>query len=74
MNDIDRQNLAEAYTQAWNALKGTTVSVTVDRLGWFTIKHTMGATLTSQRVRASELLNGLVILTARLATRAKNAA
>lgn len=67
MKPADRTNLAAAYEHAWVAVKGLPCVVEVGTLGWFTIKHKTGSTLTSQRVRADKLLAGLATLTGRLA-------
>lgn len=67
MDTKDKQNLADAYMSAWLAVKNRPAIVTIEPHGWFTVNKGLG---TPQRVRASALLNGLAILTARMAERA----
>jgi len=63
MDIIDKTNLASAYAAAWLAVKNRPATVTVDPHGWFTVNKGLG---TPQRVRASALIKGLTVLTARM--------
>jgi hypothetical protein len=66
MNIVDKTNLASAYAAAWLAVKNRPATVTVDPHGWFTVNKGLG---TPQRVRASALIKGLAVLTARMVER-----
>jgi hypothetical protein len=63
MDIVDKTNLASAYAAAWLAVKNRPATVTVDPHGWFTVNKGLG---TPQRVRASALIKGLAVLTARM--------
>lgn len=63
MDIVDKTNLASAYAAAWVAVKKRPVTVSVDAYGWFTVDKGLGA---PQRVRASALIKGLAVLTARM--------
>jgi hypothetical protein len=69
MTIIERENLAQAYMSAWNAVKHRPVSVKVLPNGWFEKQH-QGYGL-ADKVRASSLLEGLVTLTRRLEVKSK---
>jgi len=64
MDIVDKTNLASAYAAAWLAVKGRPATVTVDAHGWFTVNKGTGYI---DRVRASALIKGLAVLTARMA-------
>ena len=66
MDAIDRMRLARAYATAWLAAKGWTIEVKPEPHGWFTVQFEPGRGL-PRRVRASDLIVGLVHLTDRLA-------
>ena len=66
MDIVDKPNLASAYAAAWLAVKNRPATVTVDPHGWFTVNKGLG---TPQRVRASALIKGLAVLTARMVER-----
>ena len=66
MDIVDKTNLASAYAAAWLAVKNRPATVTVDPHGWFTVNKGLG---TPQRVRASALIKGLAVLTARMVER-----
>ena len=63
MDIVDKNNLASAYAAAWLAVKGRPATVTVDPHGWFTVNKGTGYI---DRVRASVLIKGLAVLTARM--------
>ena len=63
MDIVDKTNLASAYAAAWLAVKNRPATVTVDPHGWFTVNKGLGS---PQRVRASALIKGLAVLTARM--------
>jgi hypothetical protein len=63
MDQTDKQNIAQAYESAWLAVKKSKCIVTVEPHGWFGV-YKGGLHF---RVRASQLLGGLAVLTARLA-------
>jgi hypothetical protein len=63
MDIVDKNNLASAYAAAWLAVKGRPATVTVDAHGWFTVNKGTGYI---DRVRASALIKGLAVLTARM--------
>jgi len=65
MNIRERENLAIAYANAWYAVKGTKVILTTGPRGWFTIRYENGGM--GRGVRTRVLLDGLVMLTSRLA-------
>jgi hypothetical protein len=65
MEKEERTLLATAYANAWYAVKGTTVMVTVEPRGWFTVRYENGGMARGVRTRA--ILDGLVTLTSRLA-------
>ena len=67
MDIVDKTNLASAYAAAWLAVKGRPATVTVDPHGWFTVNKGTGYI---DRVRASALIKGLAVLTARMVERA----
>lgn len=66
MDAIDRGRLALAYTNAWTAVKGWAPEVKPEPRGWFTVQFEPGRGL-PRRVRAADLIAGLVHLTDRLA-------
>lgn len=65
MDAIDRLRLARAYASAWLAVKGWTIEVKPEPHGWFAVRTEPGRGL-PRRVRASDLIVGLVHLTDRL--------
>jgi oligoribonuclease (3'-5' exoribonuclease) len=65
----ERENLAQAYMFAWNAVKRNPITVRVMPNGWFEKQH-QGYGLID-KVRASTLLEGLVTLTQRLEAKSK---
>lgn len=65
MDAIDRSRLAQAYANAWLAVKGTRCEVTPQPYGWFELRR-VGHGL-PERVRAANLIIGLDSLTGRLA-------
>jgi hypothetical protein len=69
MTIIERENLAQAYMSAWNAVKGRPVLVKALPNGWFEKQH-QGYALVD-KVRASSLLEGLVTLTRRLEVKSR---
>ena len=64
MTLIEKQALANAYANAWRAVKGGNLRVEVEQHGWFTIHY--GYPLHSRKVRAEKLFIGLETLTKRL--------
>lgn len=66
MDAIDRDRLARAYASAWLAVKGWAIEVKHEPRGWFTVQFEPGRGL-PRRVRAADLIVGLVHLTDRLA-------
>ena len=66
---LDHQALADAYQNAWLAVKRSPCTVEVKPCGWFHVRKN-GMT-TPDNVRANRLLEGLVILTQRLADKSK---
>jgi hypothetical protein len=66
---LNNQALAEAYANAWLAVKGIPCTVEVQPCGWFHVRKN-GMT-TPENVRANTLLEGLVVLTDRLITKHK---
>jgi oligoribonuclease (3'-5' exoribonuclease) len=69
MTITERENLAQAYMSAWNAVKRNPIIVRVMPNGWFEKQH-YGYGLID-KVRASSLLEGLVTLTQRLEAKSK---
>lgn len=70
MKPQDAENLANAYVQAWQAVKGEKIKVTVEPYGWFDRVMCVGCgQVMVQRMRASQLLRGVAALTAQLANR-----
>ena len=72
MNENQKEYLAQTYMNVWRAFrKDRLVTVTVEPNGWFKIKYHVGLDTKQirhiSRVRASRLLEGLVILTDKLA-------
>ena len=65
MNDIETHCLADAYANAWIAVKGGDVLITVEPHGWYGIKYGVAY----RRVRAIDLFKGLATLTKRLKER-----
>ena len=65
MNDLEKQCLAEAYANSWNAVKGgKTITVDVLPHGWFSINY--GYPQGSHKVRAEKLFKGVRVLTERI--------
>ena len=62
---LSNQALAEAYQNAWLAVKRKPCKVEVKPFGWFHVRKN-GMTIPDS-VRANRLLEGLVILTQQLA-------
>jgi hypothetical protein len=69
MTIIERDNLAQAYMSAWNAVKRNKIIVRVMPNGWFEKQH-YGYSYVD-KVRASSLLEGLVALTERLEAKSR---
>jgi hypothetical protein len=69
MTIIERDNLAQAYMSAWNAVKRNKIIVRVMPNGWFEKQHYGYASI--DKVRASSLLEGLVTLTQRLEAKSR---
>ena len=65
MTEKDRLNLAQAYMSAWAAAKRSDCVVNPEPHGWFEVRR-RGTYPIVERVRAARLLEGLVVLTARL--------
>ena len=64
MTLVEKQALANAYANAWRAVKGGNLRVEVEQHGWFTIHY--GYPMHSSKVRAEKLFKGLEKLTERL--------
>ena len=62
---LNNQALADAYQNAWFAVKRSPCTVEVMPCGWFHVRKN-GMTI-PENVRANRLIAGLVILTQRLA-------
>jgi len=62
---LNNQALADAYQNAWFAVKRMPCTVEVMPCGWFHVRKN-GMTI-PENVRANTLLEGLVILTQRFA-------
>jgi hypothetical protein len=68
MKPNEREDLAQAYVNAWQAVKQEKIKVTAEPYGWFDRSQSVGCgQVMTRRVRAAELLRGLAVLTARLA-------
>ena len=65
MSPIERNYLAQAYMSAWAAAKHDTCVVNPEPHGWFEVRK-IGTITIVERVRAAQLLKGLVVLTGRL--------
>jgi hypothetical protein len=63
MTQTDRQNIAQAYESAWSVVKKSKCVVTLKPHGWFEV-YKGGLHF---KYRASELIGGLAVLTARIA-------
>jgi len=61
---LNNQALAEAYQNAWLAVKGKPCTVNVMPCGWFHVRKNGMAI--PDNVRANTLIEGLVILTQRI--------
>jgi hypothetical protein len=66
---LNNQALADAYQNAWLAVKRSPCTVEVMPCGWFHVRKN-GMT-TPESVRANTLLEGLVILTQRFIDKSK---
>ena len=66
---LNNQALADAYQNAWLAVKRSKCTVEVKPCGWFHVRKN-GMTV-PESVRANRLLEGLVILTQRLAEKSQ---
>jgi hypothetical protein len=66
---LNNEALAEAYENAWLAVKGKPCTVEVQPYGWFHVRKN-GLT-TPESVRANRLVEGLVTLTQRLVDKSK---
>lgn len=64
MDKEERNQLAVAYANAWYAVKGTTVQITTEPRGWYTVRYEGGGM--ARGVRTRVILDGLVTLTERL--------
>lgn len=64
---LNNEALAEAYENAWLAVKGRPCTVEVRPCGWFHVRKN-GLT-TPESVRANRLVEGLAVLTNRLITK-----
>jgi hypothetical protein len=67
MTNEQKQWLADSYANAWRAVKGGNMTVTIEPHGWFVIHY--GYPMHPSKVRAEKLLKGLSILTGRLLKR-----
>jgi len=65
MTNEDRENLARAYEFAWKAVKRRPCIITIEPNGWFT-RSWPDWSARPDKKRASDLLNGLVLLTQQL--------
>ena len=65
MTMTDKENLARAYEFAWKAVKRRPCIVTIEPNGWFT-RSWPDWSARPDKKRASDLLNGLVVLTQQL--------
>jgi hypothetical protein len=63
MTQTDKQNLAQAYESAWAVVKKSKCVVTVKPYGWFEV-YKGGYHF---QYRASQLIGGIAVLTARIA-------
>jgi hypothetical protein len=65
MNPLERNYLAQAYMSAWSAVRQTPCVVNPEPYGWFEVRK-RGTVTIVKRVRAAQLLKGLVVLTGQL--------
>jgi hypothetical protein len=63
MTNEDKQNLANAYANAWRAVKGGDITVTYAN-GWFT-KTIQRGRVAVLKCRTDEIISGLLTLTSR---------